>query len=285
MELDKNYMKRTVVFAMVLLFGTMELVAQTPDDLPLKLRVATYNVGHFNQGVAGGLEVRGEAVYGKEGKRKYAELEMMDWREWLSRESLDLIAVQEWNAFFDADSTFHAEEELLQPFYNNIYFGDEHRWIYNGIASNYKLTNLRQKYWAGDYYALIGDLKVGEKTITIMSTHIPWQKEWHAGALDSMLAEMQKYEYVICMGDMNATDEEQIRFKEAGFNLANGGHQGWFGTAAGSLRLEGRRAGPDKNIDNIMTSGNIKIMNVSAPYTGLNDQDHLPVLADIIITW
>lgn len=261
------------------------VAAQSPDDAPLKLRVATYNVGHFNQGVAGGLEVRGEAVYGKEGKQKYARLEMLNWRDWISRQSLDIIGLQEWNRYFDADSVLHAEEELLKPFYNNVYFGDEGTWIYNGIATNYKLTNLRQQYWAGEYYALIGDLQIGDKVITVISTHIPWQKDTHAPALDSLLAEMKKYEYLICMGDMNAKDAEQLRFKEEGFNIANGGHQGWFGTAFGSLKLAGREAGADKNIDNIITTQNIKIMNVSAPQTGLNDQDHLPIIADLIITW
>ena len=166
-----------------------------------------------------------------------------------------------------------------------MYFGDGHKWIFNGIATNYTLTNLRQQYWAGEYYALIGDLKIGDKIITVMSSHIPWQKEWHAAALDALLAEMKQYEYVICFGDFNATDEEQLRFRDAGFNLANGGHQGWFGTAWGSLTLSGLRGAPDKNIDNIMTSPNIKIMNVSAPRTCVNDQDHLPVFADLVITW
>ena len=119
----------------------------------------------------------------------------------------------------------------------------------------------------------------------MISSHIPWQKEWHTAALDALLAEMKKYEYVICFGDFNATDEEQLRFRDAGFNIANGGHQGWLGTAWGSLKLSGLRGAPDKNIDNIMTSPNIKIMNVSVPLTGLNDHDHLPVLADLVITW
>jgi endonuclease/exonuclease/phosphatase family metal-dependent hydrolase len=279
-------MMRQKLFCLIALcLLTLHLAAQSVDKHPLKLRVATYNVGHFNQGVAGGLEVRGEAVYGKEGKQRYARLEMLNWREWISEQSIDFLGVQEWNKYFDADSAFHAEEELLKPFYNNVYFGDEHKWIYNGIATNYKLTNLRQKYWAGDYYALIGDLRVGNKTVTVMSTHIPWQKEWHKPALDSFLAEMKKYEYLICMGDMNATDAEQLRFREEGFHMANGGHQGWFGTAAGSLKLDGRTGGADKNIDNIITSKNIKIMNVSVPHTGLNDQDHLPVMADVVIAW
>ncbi|MCK3685134.1 hypothetical protein [Maribellus sp. YY47] len=42
--------------------------------------------------------------------------------------------------------------------------------------------------------------------------------------------------------------------------------------------------GINTHIDNIITSKNIKIMNISAPYTGLNDYDHLPIIADIIIT-
>ncbi len=277
-------MKKIVQLCMLMVFAA-SVVAQSPDDAPLKLRVATYNVGHFNQGVAGGLEIRGEAVYGKEGKQKYAQLEMLNWRDWISRQSLDIIGLQEWNRYFDADSVLHAEEELLKPFYNNVYFGDEGTWIYNGIATNYKLTNLRQQYWAGEYYALIGDLQIGDKVITVISTHIPWQKDTHAPALDSLLAEMKKYEYLICMGDMNAKDAEQLRFKEEGFNIANGGHQGWFGTAFGSLKLAGREAGADKNIDNIITTQNIKIMNISAPQTGLNDQDHLPIIADLIITW
>lgn len=278
-------MKQKLICFLGALFVSLNLMAQTPDGLPLKLRVATYNVGHFNQGVAGGLEVRGEAVYGKEGKQRYAKIEMLNWREWISEQSIDVLGVQEWNKYFDEDGVIHAEEELLEPFYNNRYFGDEHKWIYNGIATNYKLSNLRQKYWGGDYYAIIGDLNVGEKIITVMSLHIPWQKEWHSQALDTFLEEVKKYEYVICMGDFNATDAEQMRFREEGFNMANGGYQRWFGTAAGSLKLEGRAGGADKNIDNIITSKNIKIMNVSVPYTGLNDQDHLPVIADVVITW
>lgn len=278
-------MLKKIVPVLIVMLSTASAMAQSANDAPLKLRVATYNVGHFNQGVAGGLEVRGEAVYGKEGKQKYARLEMLNWREWISSQSLDIIGLQEWNRYFDADSVLHAEEELLKPFYNHIYFGDEGTWIYNGIATNYSLTNLRQKRWAGEYYALIGDLQIGEKVITVMSTHIPWQKDSHAPALDSLLVEMKKYEYLICMGDMNAKDAEQLRFKEEGFNIANGGYQGWFGTAAGSLRLAGHAGGADKNIDNIITTKNIKIMKVSAPHTGLNDQDHLPIIADLVITW
>lgn len=253
------------------------------EDFPLKLRMGTYNVGHFNQGMKGGLELKGRSV-SDEFRRNNAAMEMLSWRRWIGEQSLDFFILNEWNRYFDADSIFDAEHELLKPFYNHIHWGDEHTWIFNGIATNYPLTNVRQKYWGGDYYALLADFKLGSKIVTIISTHLPWQEQWHAKAVDSLVVEMKKYKYVICMGDMNATDAEQSRFHEEGFNIANGGNQGWFPTGRSSLKLKGMSDGPDRHLDNIITSRNIKIMNVSAPFTGLNDFDHLPVLADIIIT-
>jgi endonuclease/exonuclease/phosphatase family metal-dependent hydrolase len=114
--------------------------------------------------------------------------------------------------------------------------------------------------------------------------HIPWQKEGHAPALKAFIAELKKYEYFICFGDTNSSDAEILSVRDAGFNIANGGNQGWFVTAAGDVRRNGMIDGKDKHIDNIITSKNIKIMNVSAPYTTLNDMDHLPIIADVIIT-
>ncbi len=259
---------KKIIITVVILVCARFLGAQT---FPIKLRVGTYNVGHFNQGSLGGFQYPGEQ----------AEAELLRWKEWIGKQGLDFFSVNEWNKYFDKDSTINAENALLKPYYNNIYLGDRNAWIYNGIATNYKLTNIRQKYTFGDYYAIIGDVKIGGKTITIMSTHIPWQKDWHTPALDSLIAEMKKYKYLICFGDINALDAEQLRFVSEGFNIANGGAQGWFCTAPTGA-LIGKKDGT--HIDNIITSSNIKIFNVSVPFTGLNDQDHLPILADVVIT-
>lgn len=260
--------------------------AQSKNLLPIKLKVGTYNVGHFNQGMKGGLEVRGKAQYpeSKDITVKYIKQELYSWKKWIGEQSLDIFAVQEWNKFFDQDSTFVAADELLKPYYKNTYFGTEHTWIYNGIASNYHLSNLRQKYWYEDYYALIGDLKIGDQVIQIISTHIPWQAKGNAPALKLLIADLKKYKYFICFLDTNSSDEDILGFTTAGFNIANGGPQGWFVTAASAVQLDRMKDGPNRHIDNIITSSNIKIMNVSAPYTKLNDMDHLPVIADVIIT-
>lgn len=257
------------------LFCNLWAIAQTVDRTPLKLRVGSYNIGHFNQGSLGGFS----------GLKGHAQAELMHWKTWVGTQNLDILALQEWNTYFDKDSTYHADEELLAPFYQNRYWGKANRWIYNGIATNYHLTNVRQVDWDGDYYAIIGDLQVGEKIITVISTHIPWQKDWHDRSLDMLIQELQKYEYFICMGDINAKDENQLKFTDAGFNMANGGHLGWFPTAASALTKSGRKGEPNTNIDNIITSANIKIFNISAPKTGLNDLDHLPIIADLVVTW
>jgi endonuclease/exonuclease/phosphatase family metal-dependent hydrolase len=102
--------------------------------------------------------------------------------------------------------------------------------------------------------------------------------------LDSIIVELKKYKYFICFGDTNSSDAEILRFQKEGFNIGNGGYQGWFATAPGGVNLVGMKDGPNRHIDNIITSKNIKIMNVSAPHTGLNDLDHLPLVADVIIT-
>ena len=258
------------VFVVLMLFVChATLIAQNQDTFPLRLRVGTFNVGHFNQGSVGGYQ--GEDVME----------EMQRWRNWIEAQKFDIFAVQEWNYYFDKDSVYNAQKELLEPFFKNIYFGNIFKYIYNGIATRFELTNLRQVTWSRfDYYALIGDLKIGDITITLMSTHVPWQAEHHEPSLQSMIEEMKKYEYLICLGDMNAPDKNQLRFKKEGFNIANGGAEGWHCTAAGG-REKGRTY--NLNIDNIVTTKNIKIMNISAPEPGLNDHDHFPLLADLMI--
>lgn len=263
------------LFLIFFALWTVSSSAQTTDALPLQLKVGSYNVGHFNQGSLGGFQLL----------EKQVQAEIQNWKKWVSEQHLDIVAVQEWNHFFDKDSLHHAAKSILDPFYNNIHFGTQNSWIYNGIATNFELVNLREVKLGGQYYVILGDINIGGKTLTVGSVHVPWQKEMHDGALETLIGELKKYEYFICMGDMNAKDKEQLKFTEAGFHMANGGHQGWFSTAASKQINSGHQGGADTNIDNIVTSPNIKIFNVSAPKTGLNDLDHLPIIADIVLTW
>lgn len=232
------------------------------------LKIGTYNVGHFNCGKLGGYQ----------GKDTKAQLKK--WKTWIKQQKLDIMSINEWNYYFDKDSTIDATKKLLKPIYKHICFGPLHKWIYNGIATNYKVENVRCVTWPQkEYYAVIGDIKFGDKVLTVMSTHIPWQKAYHAKGLEELIAEMKKYEYLICMGDMNALDIEQSNFVKEGFNAANGGENGFFRT------VDELSKSTDISIDNIVTSKNIKIYNISAPKSGLSNKDHNPIEAYVDIHW
>ncbi len=245
------------------------LSAQTTNGLPLKVRVGTFNVGHFNQGALGG--------YQGSDPQEAAQR----WRAWIAQQSLDIFCVNEWDYYFDKAGTMDATALLLNPSYTNVIFGKKNTWIYNGIATNFKLSNIRQVVLTHtDYYAVLADWQVGNTVITLMSVHVPWQDCCHDTSIDALITELKKHSYVICCGDLNAPDRDVLKIKAAGFNVANGGDEGWFCTSASRCSTTTTNV----HIDNIITSVNMKISNVAAPYTGLNDQDHLPVMADVEIT-
>ena len=270
-----NRLAKKFVLLVLIIAPLLTLYGSEKERLPYKLKVGTYNVGHFNQGSLGGFQW--------EGKRLKAELN--NWRRWIGEQGLDVLSLNEWNHFFDKDSMFVASDELLKPYYKNVYMGGNQNWIYNGFATNYSLKNLQQIDLFGDYYALVGDLIIDGVVIKLITVHIPWQEKWHDESIDNLIALLKQYEYFICMGDMNAKDSNQQKFIESGFNMANGGAMGWFTTSQSSIESAGYSGGENVNIDNIITSSNIKIMRVNAPKTGLNDLDHLPIIADLIITW
>jgi len=243
-------------------------MAAEAATLPLTLRVGTYNVGHFNQGKLGGYQ----------GADPQAA--MQRWRQWIKEQSFDVFFIQEWNRHFDKDGAMDATKQLLRPLFDNVLFGKENRYIYNGIATNFKLSNLREvPLTHKEYYITQADWQVGSVTITIMSVHVPWQERYHESSIDALIAELKRHKYFICAGDLNAPDRNVLKIRAAGIQVANGGDEGWFCTAAARCATTKTNV----NIDNILTSPNITIRKVSAPNTGLGDQDHLPLLAEVVI--
>jgi endonuclease/exonuclease/phosphatase family metal-dependent hydrolase len=234
-----------------------------------KMHIGTYNVGHFNCGKLGGYQ-------GDD-----SDVQLAKWNTWITQQAFDIFVVNEWNKYFDKNSTIDATASLLTPNFKNVYFGPLHTWIYNGILTNYDVDKISVRYvvWSEDYYALIAEININNHVLTVMSTHIPWQTATHTSSLNKMITEMKKHDNLICMGDMNALDSEQLNFVTEGFNIANGGDEGFFRTASNPATTS------NYSIDNIITTKNIKISNVSAPVTGLSDNDHNPLEADVEITW
>lgn len=266
-------MRKATIISLAFAAGLIALLcprtqAAEAPTLPLTLRVGTYNVGHFNQGKLGGYQ----------GADPQAA--MQRWRQWIKNQSFDIFFIEEWNRYFDKDGAMDATGELLRPIFSSVFFGKENRYIYNGIATNFKLTGVRQvPLTHKEYYITQADWRVEDITITLMSVHVPWQECCHESSIDALIAELKRHKYFICAGDLNAPDHNVLKIRAAGIHVANGGDEGWFCTAAARCATTKTNV----NIDNILTSSNITIRKVSAPNTGLNDQDHLPLLAEVVI--
>src|SRR5690606_21990692 len=101
--------------ALLVFFSIVSVHGQTTDNLPLRLKVATYSVGHFNQGRLGGFQWTD--------KPTTVTAELNNWKKWIGKQGLDILGLNEWNRSFDKDSIYNAEEELLKPYYSNVYFG------------------------------------------------------------------------------------------------------------------------------------------------------------------
>ena len=267
-------MKKTHIAAaaIALLLASPPAHASTPAT-PATLRVITYNVGHFNQGKLGGYQNADAAGALKR------------WRDWFAGQKADILLLQEWNAAFDKDGATNATNALLKPLYRNIHFGparsQKSPWIYNGIATNLPFTpGGLVELSHPNYYLVLGEVTVAGQKITVGSFHVPWQKDNHAEGIRLLVAELKRHKNFIIGGDTNAPDATQRAFAEAGFNIANGAFGKWLPTAAGSVK-KGKTT--NVSIDQIITSKNIRVESALAPETGLNDNDHLPVVATFSI--
>ena len=85
---------------------------------------------------------------------------------------------------------------------------------------------------------------------------------------------LSNVEYGIVLGDLNTYDMSEITSNFSNFNVCNGGVFGTFITyPAVSARW------PNGAIDNIITTKNISIQNVTAPDVQLSD--HRPIVAEL----
>ena len=231
------------------------------------LKVASFNTGHFNMGNLGGYQ--GDDVIGT----------LSLWRDWIRKQKCDILLVQEWNLFFDKDSVYTAQKELLEPFYRNIVWGDLNEWIYNGICTNLPIQGKQVKKLSSQYYAVVTNANIAGKQVALVSVHLNWNVNYHTLDLTQFIEFLKGFEYFIAGGDMNASQAGQLLFKAAGFNIANGGDYGFISTSPGGTSKVSDRC----CLDNIITSANIEIRHPYSSITNVNDQDHLPILAEVVI--
>ena len=270
-----NHFIRNCLFAVLAIFFFClcnhldEALLEEPEYEETVLKVASFNTGHFNMGALGGYQ--GTKV----------EETLSHWRDWISGQQFDILFLQEWNLFFDKNRKYTAQTELLDPFYEYIFWGDLQDWVLNGICTNLTARDAQVKYFHGYYYAVVAYTNFSGKTVALISAHLSRDIHLHKSDIQQFIEFLGTFDCFVAGGDLNATQEDHLLFKDAGYHIANGGINGFFKTFPGYDPVSDTYN--NSYADNIITSADIEIRNPFTITTNLNDHDHLPVIAEVVI--
>ena len=240
------------------------------------ITVGTWNVGHF---------VAGVNCNGYDGSDASAKVVL--WKNFVNSKKPDILCVQEWDYqdYFDKARTIKASDNILLPTYtstakNWLYQPIVSKWIMNGIYTNFPVNpNSRTTTILGDkvYYLMSETVTIDGHDLTVICGHIPYStvNDYHAKALTLVKNELRKHKTFIFMGDTNASTAEQQDFlTEEGYHLANFVNNSWLKTTA-----------DNHSYDNIITSSDITISDVTATSSGLYKGDHYPLFCHLKIEW
>lgn len=238
-----------------------------------KIRYGTFNVGHYAFGLSDQPSQNFSAI--------------TNYIKFFGSLNTDIMTfVEDNNHCFDASKTKDLYKNLYSIFFKWYDCGKQYSYNCNSVASFYPIIYAKEKAFttatSGRYY-LDTLVNINNKLVHIISVHLDWNSETYRMAQIQELIELtSNYEYFIISGDFNtlnsgvdATPDNIQPFKDAGYNVANGGNFGYIITAYD------RDTQNAVYIDNIVTSPNIHICNASAIQTNLSD--HYPLVADLII--
>lgn len=251
------------------------------DLTPIKIRVATYNIGHFAYGTspipAGTLD------------------KLQDFRNAIVNIRADIIGLTEDDVYYDSNSTMKVYDNVYKMF---KYYGSGIKQGYtcNSILSKFEIFNLKSTEFAtkSTHAYTECDIKIYDKMIHFVSTQVSWQDiNTRKAQYQELIKIAKKYEYCIIVGDMNPSarinlilpegvepnshyKEDYAIWENAGFNIANVGFFGEYNTL-----IDKDYPGLMLPYDNIFTTKNIDISFVE---TFENDMsDHYAIAADICI--
>ena len=275
-------------------------IAEAPGANP-RIKVSTFNIGDFStatESASGGSIANG---FGTEKTKA-------EYISFLNKVDADVWGLQEDSKFFSAiteETVQSAVYDSVLPYYQRVFTG-----TYNGLAflSDYELYEVTKH----DYPAVVtsyapmgttaydhpwflsGKIDVEGKEVTLITLHYDWKcKERRAQQIASVLEFATQQDYCIILGDFNPEnyidnsaidgganiyEEEWAIFESAGFEAANGGRFGVFGTLM--------RNGAVRNVkpwDNIFVSSNVKILSAEPVYASwMNDHSAVAAYLELL---
>lgn len=198
-------------------------VAKTQSSV--RLKVLTFNCGHYNYGSSSEGSWTGDELAEK----------IKLWKDMLAKYKPDIMFGQEMSQYFDSAQTVNAIDTIFRPLLPNSYF--------------YGWTRLLSKYayqmtWQEDITVTVGGttyardlgtaiININGVDVLICSVHLPagYNATYTAvreAMRDKLIAAFSDYPYVILCGDFNeSTDSFYTPFVTAGYSLGN---HGYFGT-------------------------------------------------------
>ena len=239
---------------------------ETNYNFNKKLRVASFNVGLFNNGIT-----------------KYSDRlneRLKSWRLRVCELGADIFCGQEITEYIDTNNTIASALIFSKAYpYNSHYDTTMGKYTYSKMPLNggtnvpFTSDNARSFYW--NTFEWCGH------TVYLINTHLSIDADAtiHRQSEIAQLVEfLSNKEYFMLCGDLNASDlTEWTPFINAGYNLANNGWYGTFGTWP-NFNMDWTNTA----IDNVITSNNIKMNNVFIDYRN-GYSDHAALVVDLEI--
>lgn len=232
---------------------------------PLRLRVCSWNVGHFALGAGTSSVITHE---------QYPAMRQK-WAEGLNSVSADIMLCHEFCKNFvnaeGGEAAITAASSILSQYPYN-YIGVQAGYFCEALFSTLPLIDVQNVNRGGGRDIRVGTLLVGDDVIKVGATHLDWQdSEGRAADIQFIIEHFADDEMVIIGADWNVDNvSEYDAFTAAGWKMVNHGYLGNIPTyPAGS---------PNGGIDNIVCKG-FNLCNIGV----LDDaelSDHCAIYAD-----
>lgn len=241
----------------------------------VKLRVGTYNIGHFNLGVSASSRVTNETL----------DTWVGNYHGTLNNAALDILCMQEYEPNIVAGKP--AKDWVFNNFKRNA-IGVKNDANCNALFSNIAMGEAISADFVEhqqDRYFIYTTIKVGGKDVKLISTHLDFHGAEGTAIRHAQMAQLidhfEDEDYVILCADFNINNDNLTDWdilRNAGYTLANMGYAGEIITCPYS-------AGTDNvinmKLDNICVKG-FAISGVKT-FGTLEMSDHYGLQADLTL--
>ena len=244
---------------------------------PRKIRVVSYNIGHFSGGSSKNSSITSSNY----------ESKLALYKATVSQLGADVMGLCEYSEIFGTNTNnqqVKAKDVLFGSFIPTI-IGEQSNYSCNAIFTKTVVDNVTSQQYecnqdavithtslieAKDYYFIESDLYVHGERVRLVMTHLAFDSNYpgvlQGNQINELITRYASEERVILMGDWNVSEfSEFSAFTNAGYSLANDGT---------FLTYNGTRA-----LDNIVVKG-LRISNPGM-ITTTGQSDHYPFYCDV----